>query len=67
MFILVIQLLYYVHKTAEVEPIFEGYDTPGIFYYNLQANKVVECTLHFTPQEVRHILHSIIPCYLFST
>ena len=40
---------------AEVEPLFEGYDTPGVYCYNLQANKVVECMLHFTPQEVSQI------------
>ena len=57
-----------LYNTAEVEPMFEGYDTPGIFCYNLQANKVVECILHFTPQDVRqqkHMLHFIVTLNLF--
>ena len=49
---MVIMCSIHPHCLAEVEPVFEEYNTPGIHYYNLQAHKVVDCVLHFTPQEV---------------
>lgn len=56
------------YYSAEVEPMFEGYDTPGVYCYNLQANKTVECMLHITPCDVSQLMSTLclLSCYVFS-